>query len=208
MATRFKKVGWGPDATRVRTSPANWKTPRKWDAQAAGSGKRFRVFCASLADVFEERADLAPWRDDLHELIRDTPNLDWLVLTKRPELAASYYRDNPIPANVWLGTTAEDRRRAIERIPILAQVPAKVRFLSIEPLLDDLGLLDLSSIHWVIVGGESGPWARPMKPEWVRPIRDQCAKKEIPFFFKQWSGRVTKPLGRELDGIVHSAFPG
>ncbi len=207
METRYKRVSWGPGGTRVKTSPANWKKPRQWNARADALGIRYRVFCASLADVFESRPELVPWRDELHQLIRDTPNLDWLVLTKRPEIAADYYQRNGIPRNVWAGATVEDHDRAEQRIPVLRTIPARVRFVSAEPLLADLGKLDLTGIGWVIVGGESGPGFRTMAPEWARRIRDQCERKNVPFFFKQWSAPAAGSRGHELDGVVHHAFP-
>ena len=109
--------------------------------------------------------------------------------------------------NVWLGVSVEDRKYGLPRIDILRETPAAVRFLSIEPLLEDIGPLDLRGIHWVIVGGESGPGARPLQPEWVLPIRDQCAEQGVPFFFKQWGGVMKKLKGRVLDGRTHDAFP-
>lgn len=112
----------------------------------------------------------------------------------------------PLP-NVWLGVSVEDRKYGLPRIDILRETPAAVRFLSVEPLLEDLGPLDLRGIHWVIVGGESGPGARPMPLKWVRSIRDQCAEQGVPFFFKQWGGIVKKTRGRTLDGRTHDAFP-
>jgi protein gp37 len=111
------------------------------------------------------------------------------------------------PPNVWLGVSVEDRKYGLPRIDILRETPAAVRFLSIEPLLEDLGPLDLRGIHWVIVGGESGPGARTLQPEWVMPIRDQCAEQGVPFFFKQWGGVMKKLKGRVLDGRTHDAFP-
>ena len=191
---RFPHIGtWGASGARMRTSDANWKKPLAWDRQAKAAGTRRRVFCASLADVFEDRADLDPMRADLWRLIKQTPSLDWLLLTKRPARMASWAAEHGWPENAWAGTTVEDQRRADERIPALLQVPARVRFLSMEPLL---GPVDLSGytmggvpavpLHWVIAGGESGPNARPMHPEWVRSLRDQCIRADVPFHFKQW----------------------
>ena len=191
---RFPHIGtWGASGARMRTSDANWKKPLMWDRQAKAAGTRRRVFCASLADVFEDRADLDPMRADLWRLIEQTPNLDWLLLTKRPGVMARWAAEHGCPENAWAGTTVEDQRRADERIPALLQVPARVRFLSMEPLL---GPVDLSGytmggvpavpLHWVIAGGESGPNARPMHPEWVRSLRDQCIQADVPFHFKQW----------------------
>lgn len=112
----------------------------------------------------------------------------------------------PLP-NVHLGVSVEDRKYGLPRIEALREVPAALRFLSIEPLLDDLGPLDLRGIGWVIVGGESGPGARPMRPEWVRSIRDQCIAANVPFFFKQWGGVLKKKTGRDLDGRTWDEFP-
>jgi protein gp37 len=165
------------------------------------------VFCASLADVFEERGELVAWRDDLHDLIRRTPNLDWLLLTKRPEMAAWYYAEQSIPDNVWLGTSVENQAAADRRIPILAAIPASIRFLSCEPLLGEIAAIDLSAISWVIVGGESGTGCRPMAPEWATSLRDQCRAAKVPYFFKQWGGRTPKTNGNILDGRVYENFP-
>lgn len=250
-----KPALWGPAADRRVTSDANWRQPIKWDRDAAREGVRRRVFCASLADVFEDRPELTEPRARLYALIDATPHLDWLLLTKRPENAARLWtvasagdhgsRHMALPTarevwrpNVWLGTTVEDQRRADERIPHLLAVPAAVRFLSCEPLLGPVSLarwmrsatsaagegLDTSRtcdqcgwspfvgwpiedtrcpgarewgdcdgtlrpaarIDWVIAGGESGPGARPMHPDWARSLRDQCESAGVPFLWKQW----------------------
>jgi len=149
-----------------------------------------------MADVFEMRADLATWRERLWQLISETPWLDWLLLTKRPQNIESMVPwTRTWPDNVWLGTTVEDQIRAAERLPLLLKHKAKMRFLSCEPLV---GAVDLSywignsrdhslyPIDWVIAGGESGPSARPMLPRWARTLRDQCHAGGIPFHFKQW----------------------
>lgn len=243
MDKRMGKVQWGPQGTRVRTSAANWKKPLTWNKQewwecldcgyrgsvysfddycpeCRGSNckpTRQRVFCASLADVFEiqpGQPEMAQWRMDLFELIRLTPNLDWLLLTKRPEnvmISEPVHKAQRLPDNAWIGTSVENQQTADERIPELLKVPAKVRFLSMEPLL---GAVDISeylpfeyyvpqsqltnylddgsrwanedSIHWVIVGGESGHEARPMHPDWARYLRDQCVASGVAFHFKQW----------------------
>ena len=127
-----------------------------------------------------------------------------IVLTKRPRLRRN---TRTLPTNIWLGTSVEDRVRAALRIPILRQIPATVRFLSIEPLLEDLGDVDLTGLDWLIVGGESGRHYRAMEADWVRPIHDQCAKKGIPFFFKQWAGTHADDNGHVLDGKEYRAFP-
>lgn len=139
---------WGPHAPRKRTSTANWRKPLKWDREAAEAGTRARVFCASLADVFDNHRSIgAEWRWDLWKLILDTPNLDWLLLTKRPQnierLAPVTWRVDGFPPNVWIGTTVENQAEADRRIPHLLSIPARVRFLSCEPLL---GPVDLTRV--------------------------------------------------------------
>lgn len=194
MDHRYGRVQWGKNGTRVQTSRQNWAKPRRWNREAAESGKRPRVFCASLADVFEDRLELKPWRANLFELIQETPHLDWLLLTKRPENICPMLTEagiwNKLPLdNVWFGTSVENQQAADQRIPELLQIPAVVRFLSCEPLLS---LLDLSSylktseIHWIITGGESGPKARPSHPQWFRDLRYQATRMQVAFFFKQW----------------------
>jgi protein gp37 len=143
-----------------------------------------------MADVFEWRSDLVPWRKRLWELITRTPNLDWLLLTKRPHLIRrlSPWKEE-WPPNVWVGTTVESQTWAKKRIHHLADVPARIRFLSCEPLLGPVDLerfLEHGAIDWVIAGGESGPKARHSDPEWFRRLRDQCNRHSVPFHFKQW----------------------
>jgi len=195
--TWSRRVGldiWGARNERRFFSDAHWREPVRWNAEAAASKTRRRVFCASMADVFEARSDLDWVRERLWTLIESTPALDWLLLTKRPEqIAEKAPWGNRWPPNVWLGTTAENQLWANRRIPILLEHPAAVRFVSCEPLV---GHLDLSrwmsrekaahGINWVIAGGESGSKARPMNPEWVRSLRDQCTRANVAFHFKQW----------------------
>ena len=254
MDKRYGKVEWGPQGIRLRTSAANWKLPFKWNRLAKENKTRARVFCASLADVFEDRPELEQWRMDLFQLIDLTPNLDWLLLTKRPEnvkdmLVRAGRGFQPLPDWVWLGTSVENQAAADERIPELLKIPARVRFLSMEPLLGPVDLNQwllsehgrraigaMPGISWVIVGGESGPQARPMHPDWARSIRDQCQAAGVPFFFKQWGEyapdcfcqndkphvMVPRPApgkmggmfrcgkhaaGRLLDGVEHNNFP-
>lgn len=311
--------GWGKGIPRKRTSAALWKLPLRWNAKAqsaeenwieavkacAGySGekpRRPRVFCGSLCDWLDDEVPIE-WLADLLQLIANTPNLDWLLLTKRPEnwsprlaavhkskfradtwtLASPWSQGEP-PQNVWIGTTVENQEMANQRIPELLKIPAKVRFLSCEPLLGMVNirgyLMDFVSrnpgmcgncgkthgfdrcpnyggvqptdkeygcnqfkrvdfaIHWVICGGESGPKARPMHPDWARSLRDQCKAAGVPFLFKQWGewlpqyqamqgGRTVNKLqvhdfgggihshrvgkkaaGRRLDGVEHNEFP-
>jgi protein gp37 len=117
------------------------------------------------------------------------------------------YQRGTYPSNVWLGVSVEDRKYGLPRVDILRTIPAAVRFLSVEPLLEDLGGIDLTGIHWVIVGGESGTGARPLEESWALRIRDQCAEQDVPFFFKQWGGINKKLLGNMLQGRQHLAFP-
>jgi protein gp37 len=218
----------------------------RYERRARQNARRFRVFTNSMSDFFEDRRDLDQARLGALDTIRQTSNLDWLILTKRPEkikellcrvldLACAHESIGPVydwiqewlsgdaPANVWLGTTVEDQERADQRIPALLQVPAAVRFLSCEPLLGKILLDDAQNswltcagseseeeccesmacfghhfrgIDWVICGGESGPHARPMHPDWARGLRDQCAAAGVPFLFKQWG----EWLGAEYDG--------
>lgn len=223
-AKRSGHVQWGNNPRR-RTTASNWYQPIKWDADAKKRGIRRRVFCASLADVFDNQVDDV-WRHDLWDLIHQTPNLDWLLLTKRPQNMRSMmpgsHMLSPWP-NIWIGTTVENQQEANRRIPHLIDTPAVVRFLSCEPLLDIVYLLDVDridgyasdvlrgvrkeygipyrylpgSIDWVIAGGESGPNARPSNPEWFRSLRDQCAYADVPFFFKQWGDHA--PIGRSYN---------
>lgn len=234
MDKRLHKVKWGVGEQRVRTSESNWQQPLKWDREAARLGIRYRVFCASLADVFDNAVD-PQWRADLFSLIEATPHLDWLLLTKRignvmkmlpsntsNEEAADFARLWP---NVWIGATIVNQEEADRDIPKLLAIPAAKRFLSMEPLL---GPVDISRymwpvhprwpekydspaeaiadgaevtyhrqaliskdwadhlVNWVIVGGESGPNARPMHPDWARSLRDQCVAAGVPILFKQW----------------------
>ena len=196
---------WGPAQTseRIKTSDNNWRKPLAWNKQAEKEGRRFKVFCASLADVFEDNDQLIDWRLDLFDLVKNTPCLDWQILTKRPEVARHFFRlrsDFLLP-NVWIGTSVETQEYADKRIPELLKIPAAIRFLSVEPLLGAVSIRPWLpdnwvfkqapgghhfGIDWVIVGGESGPQARPMHPEWARVIRDQCQTAGVLFFFKQW----------------------
>ncbi len=272
MDTRYRRVKWGKGNPRSRTSESYWKLPLKWNKEAEEkiedalhdfaedgyvASARPRVFCASLADWLDDEVPVE-WLADLLDIIRCTPNLDWLLLTKRPKnwrsrlmavcdqfLGKTVTNDQwelmkfvadwvngAAPHNVWLGTSVEDQERADERIPHLLGIPAKVRFLSCEPLLGPVDIQSMSfcancfgdaetqhlddgtpwcaecdsempgyildpitdngpGIHWVIAGGESGPGARPMHPDWVRSLRDQCAEAQVAFFFKQWGEWVT-----------------
>lgn len=228
-------ANWGLGAPRRRTSVSNWRKPLSWNANHADffaeHGHRQRVFCASLADVFDNQVDQA-WRRDLFALIAATPNIDWLLLTKRignaalmaqqALLANGIVLDHhyPMPSNVWIGATIVNQEEADRDISKLLKVSAAKRFLSMEPLLGPVNLRfpivntapppNISSmtnaqidecasamaraayhaqcltVDWVIVGGESGPGARPMHPDWARSLRNQCEAAGVPFLFKQW----------------------
>jgi protein gp37 len=176
---------WGPKAPRRFFSDAHWREPLRWNDDAAAIGTRARVFCASMADVFEYRSELNAPRERLWALIEATPHLDWLLLTKRPQRIKLARSDWPV--NVWLGTTVEDQASADERIPELLKNHAVVRFLSCEPLVGPLDLKPyLSGINWVIAGGESGGKSRPSHPKWFVNLRDQCLQAGVKFLFKQW----------------------
>ncbi len=258
---RTRDITWGAGQPRQRTSEGNWKLPLRWNNQEfvqcpacgwrgdwAEADKRHgrcpecnhlpelyiqarrRVFCASLSDWLDNEVPIE-WLVDLLDLIRRTPNLDWLLLTKRignwrnrietaqqhlalSNSAVGALRDwiadwlnKKAPANVWLGATVVNQAEADRDIPKLLQVPARIRFLSVEPMLGVIDLANLPSIsgigrhldalgyddptadagvlHWIICGGESGPEARPMHPDWVRSLRDQCADAGVPFLFNQ-----------------------
>lgn len=200
-ARRVGQAVWGARAPRRELSESYWRQPIAWNSEAKRVGERKRVFCASMADVFEDRRDLDRLRDRLWRLIEDTPQLDWLLLTKRPESVA---RLTPYgstwPHNVWLGTTAENQRWLDRRMDELTRIDAKVRFLSCEPLLGPLNLgAWRTHIAWVIAGGESGGKARAPSPEWFRSLRDQCLEAGIRFHFKQW-GNWRPVAPRQVNG--------
>jgi protein gp37 len=226
-------VKWG-NSPRRRTSEAYWRAPLKWQAAAAAfqaqHGRRQRVFCASLADVFDNQADAA-WRSDLYTLIRSTPSLDWLLLTKRPQnirkMLPKNWGDEGYH-NVWLGTTCEDQERFDQRWPLLAQIPAIIRFVSYEPAIGPVRLKPSSNQpDWLISGGESGHGARSLDPEWVRSIIRDCEKWGVAPFHKQWGAYRNNPLcyseglsakevekldshgkgGGLLDGKLYRQFP-
>lgn len=268
MDKRLGKVNWGKGNSRLRTSEANWKKVYSWNASSASKRApvRRRVFVASLADWLDPEVP-AEWLADLLKLVMECKHLDFLLLTKRPELfrdriEAAFCSIGPafdqytpieeredwersdsgklhlwlvkwkygvsIPDNVWVGTSVEDQTRADERIPALIKIPANVRFLSCEPLLEPVHIepylltsaakmahnsqfvgnpSNTDKVHWVIAGGESGPEARAVDPDWIRSLRDQCDEWGTAFFFKQWGGLNKKLSGRELDGRIWAERP-
>ena len=205
FAERFRGVPNHPfeEGFDLRLVPKKLGDPLKWKQPKT-------IFVNSMSDLFHEDVSL----DYIHHVADVMRQANWhtyQVLTKRAErmkllLHSHLYYAARLP-HIWWGVSVENRKHGLPRIAHLQQSPARVRFLSIEPLLEDLGTIDLTGIHWVIVGGESGQGARPMQREWVISIRDQCRDACVPFFFKQWGG-VRKSLhGRELDGRTYDEMP-
>ncbi len=257
-ASKFLGVKWGKGQERHRTSETTWNGVRGWNRSAGRgyarpTGQRRRVFCASLADWLDDEVPIE-WLADLLTLIHDTPNLDWLLLTKRPENWETrvhqardkcFYGARPVVAawldgepmeNVWFGVSVENQKRADERIPELLKIPARVRFLSIEPLLGSIDFADLpgpagreglfrghaltgdgfdgNGVDWVIVGGESGPRARPCDLNWVWDIVIQCKAAGVACFVKQLGSRLIgdesefpKDITKFYTGGVTQSFP-
>jgi protein gp37 len=149
--------------------------------------------------------------EEVAEVMRLADWHTYQILTKRPKRMLSLLRGKlgtaAAASHIWWGVSVENRRHGLPRIDVLREAPVALRFLSVEPLLEDLGAINLTGINWVIVGGESGPGARHMRPAWVRDIRDQCASARVPFFFKQWGGVRKSETGRELDGSVWDQLP-
>jgi len=221
-AKRSGQVQWG-NAPRRRTRPANWLKPLKWNREAEEAGSPASVFCASLADVFDNQVP-PYWRADLFELTRQTPFLDWLLLTKRignaPSMVPGDWGDGY--PNVWVGATICNQKEFDRDAVKLLRFPAAVHFLSMEPLLGPVDMSPVIGIHhhpdndianaylqtmiravrrglgptidWVITGGESGPGYRHADPDWFRYLRDQCAAAGVPFHFKQWEGATRDHL--------------
>jgi protein gp37 len=170
-------------------------------------------FVNSMSDLFHEKVPF-DFIEKVIATINATPLHRYQILTKRPERMAKFFLNREIPRNAWLGTSVENRKHGVPRIDVLRRVRAAVRFLSIEPLLEEIGAIDLTGIDWVIVGGESGPKSRPMRVEWVRSLRDQCDTAGVPFFFKQWGShgddgirRSKQANGRQLDGEYWNQLP-
>lgn len=164
------------------------------------------VFVNSMSDLFHEAIPFN-YVQQVFDVMEANPRHTFQVLTKRSGYLAHTFKDLRWPRNVWMGVSVENKD-VLQRIEDLRKVPAAVRFLSLEPLLGPLPNLDLRGIDWVIVGGESGPKARPMDPGWVMEIRDQCILNNVPFFFKQWGGTNKKATGSTLDGRTWKEFPG
>jgi protein gp37 len=211
IAHHYGHKVWGPADTTPRRMFADrhWLEPLTWNRQAEKQGHRRMVFCASMADIYEKHPMVNEARARLWELIGQTPWLIWLLLTKRPEniLELSAWGQR-WPDTVWVGTSVGLQKRAEERLPVLLEVPAVVRFISCEPLLGPLDLSPwLSQLQWIISGGESGQRARPFDLDWARSLRDQCQQAQVPYFFKQVGGRYHNSGGRLLDGRTWDEMP-
>lgn len=170
-------------------------------------------FVNSMSDLFHEAVPFA-YIDQVFDVVARAHWHTFQILTKRADRLAEYFQTRTAPPNAWLGVSVEDRKYGLPRIDQLRTVNATVRFLSVEPLLEDLGAMDLTDIHWVIVGGESGPKARPMRQEWVEAIQIQCENQRAAFFFKQWGGwgadgkrRAKKYNGRQINGRTYDDMP-
>lgn len=204
ITLRFRRGGpYLPGKTTIRLHPDRLDDPGKWRSPRL-------VFVTSMNDLFHEEVGF----DFVQEVFQRMEEYDrhtYQVLTKRPERMLEYVRstgNRQWPENVWAGVSVENQHWADRRIPVLAQVPAGIRFLSVELLLKAVNLRPLlKDIHWVIVGGESGHRARPMHPDWARTVRDDCQEAGVPFFFKQWGGRTSKKAGRLLDGQTWDEMP-
>lgn len=209
FAARVGQSVWGAEADRRFFGDAHWQEPVRWNRAAAKAGVRRRVFCASMADVFEHRSDLDDARGRLFGLIEATPCLDWLLLTKRPHRIAhelpSDWLTHP-PVNLWLGVTVESPDH-LWRLFQLFDVRATVHFVSYEPALADVEWPMDGRLDWLIAGGESGNQVRLVNPDWMRSARDQCVRAGVPFHFKQWGGRAPTANGCELDGREWKQFP-
>lgn len=207
MARRLKAMGQKKysNGFRLTIHADDLNEPYKWN-------RSHNVFVCSMADIFHNDVPFE-FIDKIMAVIRDTPQHHYQILTKRAERMEDYFRNRKVPDNAWLGVTVENQKTKY-RIGFLSKIEAKIHFLSCEPLLEDIGDLDLRNIQWVIVGGESGFQARPMKEEWVLSIREQTRANGIPFFFKQWGTwgqdgikRNKKVNGKLLQGMIIQELP-
>jgi protein gp37 len=199
---------WGIGKPRRTFGAKHWAEPLKWNRMAQAEGRRHRVFCSSMTDWALDDETIARERVKMWDLIRATPWLDWQLLTKRADRIVECLPSDwgTGYSNVWLGVSVENIKHGLPRIDHLRKIPAVIRFLSVEPLLEDLGPINLNGIHWVIVGGESGRNFRPMDHQWARNVREQCARQGAAFFFKQSAAHRTE-LGTQLDGQTVREFP-
>lgn len=216
LAVRYGHKVWGADAPRRSFGDNHWFAPIRWNLDAAGAGERRRVFCSSMADVFDAHPDVVRQLPRLWELIRNTPCLDWLLLTKRHgriarSLPADWGTGYP---NVWLGVSAENQEWADRRTAALLEIPATIRWISAEPLLGPIrfpvpcsGSRFWGGIHWLVAGGESGPGYRPMDHQWARELKAQCDAADVAWFFKQTSGPRSGMLGGVPEDLLGQEFP-
>jgi protein gp37 len=213
MAARLEMMGVEKyeGLTRKSGGRAVWTGKIRLDRKSLDAPKAWakprKVFVNSMSDLFHPKVPktfiLRVW-----EVMKDTPRHTYQILTKRPEIMAEVLSDPcfAVLPNVWLGTSIEDAR-VLERLDALRAVPAKIRFVSLEPLIGSVATANLAGIHWAIVGGESGPRSREMKPEWVDEIEALCRRSGTAFFFKQWGGKNKKAAGRMLNGRTYDAMP-
>ena len=208
MAKRLKAMGTNgyQNGFKLSLLPERLNQPIK-------RKKPTTYFVNSMSDLFHKNVPFS-FIDKVFDVIRQTPQHRYQILTKRENQLLAYFRNRNVPDNVWLGVSVENIKEGLPRIEVLKKIPAKIRFLSIEPLLEDLGEVDFSDIHWVIVGGESGNKARPMKEQWVLNIKAQCDEQNIAFFFKQWGTwgadgvkRNKHKNGKLLNKKIHHTFP-
>jgi protein gp37 len=211
MDLRFGKVEWGPHGQRKRTSDEYWREPFKWNAEARAfkqeHGYRPRVFCASLADVFDNQVP-KEWRKALFALIRECRRLDWLLLTKRSQNIAKMLPNDWADGyrNVWLGATAEDQVHFDQRWRHLQNIPSVIKFISYEPALGPLRLPKGEPLpDWLISGGESGHGARFLNPQWVRDLISDCRRRRVAPFHKQWGTYASNPLVVEEGMTIEEA---
>ena len=200
---------FGEDFVKPRlTSQFNRNNPFRWNKRAAAANVREKVFCGSLMDFFDKNVS-AEWRDPLWKKVGATSMLDWQILTKRPSNIATMLPSDWGDGydNVWLGVTVENRRSGLRRLEQLRDIPAKIRFLSAEPLLEDLGDINLAGINLVIIGGESGAGFRPMRLEWAENVIRQCREQGVSVFFKQHGGTSSDAGGCLLNGIEIKEWP-
>lgn len=209
MARRLRAIGvtgYEGGFTNVNIRPERLYEP-------LGRKRSTIYFVNSMSDLFHPRVP-EQFIHQVFDVMDAAPRHIFQVLTKRPERMMRVLRNRELPSHIWLGVSVEDRRYGVPRIDVLREIGVSVRFLSIEPLLEDIGEIDLAGIHWVIVGGESGHRARPMKPEWAISVKRQCATQGVDFFFKQWGAwgedgrkRSKKKNGRILQGRVWNSMP-
>jgi len=208
MARRLKAIGTigYENGFRFGIVPSRLNEPLK-------KKKPTVYFVNSMSDIFHEKMPL-DYLDKIFSVIEQTPQHTYQVLTKRADNMYEFFSQKKVPKNVWLGVTVENKYDGLPRIEKLRKLDATVLFLSVEPLLEDLGIIDLTNIDWVIVGGESGNQARPMDKSWVENIKEQCEANDVAFFFKQWGTwgadkvkRNKKENGKELNGKIWQKYP-